>query len=522
MRNNLIISILVGISLVFAAAPVLAANFAIEPINGKIEVGQAISLSLNIKNADREINAVSGVVSYPKDLLEAVNVSKAGSILNFWIKEPAISSEKGQISFEGAVVSGGFRGTSGKIATLQFIARKTGTAALYVLKPRILANDGSGTDIAVSSSETKVVVQAALPPTVNPSATQKITSVGSPTHPDASLWYSDRNPSFAWQTQTGIIAVRTSIDNDPLGAPSADSEELPAGRKFKNLENGIWYFHIQFKNDQGWSKVYGARINIDATAPDDFTVKSVDGSPTGNPKPTITFGTGDLPSGVDRYLVEIDGKLINDTDEGSMTLPLLSVGRHRIKITAYDKAGNTKAAESDIEILPVIKPLIVDYPRELLPGYAVFLKGIFLPDSRVKIYIESLESGIKIEELKTDTAGKWMYFGRPLEAGLYSIWTRGFNALGGSEISDKVYIKISSDHIITIGGLSIGNGMALGICFSVILALLLLLFAVLLRMDRIKAHANACETNFPSLVKNQNTIRGFRGFHRKIHLKIKE
>ena len=86
-----------------------AATLYFSPASGSHPVGKAISVSVFVSSTDQAINAVSGVVSFPKDKLEVTGLSKGGSILSLWVQEPSFSNGAGTASFEGIVLNPGFR-----------------------------------------------------------------------------------------------------------------------------------------------------------------------------------------------------------------------------------------------------------------------------------------------------------------------------------------------------------------------------------------------------------------------------
>jgi hypothetical protein len=92
------------------------------------------------------MNAASGSLSFSKDVIEVVSISKSGSIFNLWVQEPQYSNAMGVVSFEGIVLNPGFNGT-GKILSITFRAKNAGTGKFSFSNGSILANDGNGTNI---------------------------------------------------------------------------------------------------------------------------------------------------------------------------------------------------------------------------------------------------------------------------------------------------------------------------------------------------------------------------------------
>lgn len=107
-------------------------------------MGQRVIVNVTV-SSDVSMNAASGVLSFPTDMLSVEYVNK-GSVLNFWVTEPSYSNASGRINFEGVSLSG-FQGSNGSVLTVAFRAKKTGTGTIAFESGQILANDGQGTDI---------------------------------------------------------------------------------------------------------------------------------------------------------------------------------------------------------------------------------------------------------------------------------------------------------------------------------------------------------------------------------------
>ena len=134
----------------FTASPALAQNTKSSTLffsipSTQVREGQKITVEVKVGSPSESINAVSGVVSYPADLLHVVSLSKDKSIVNLWTEEPKLRSSN--ILFEGIILNPGFQGASGTIFQINFEAEKAGVVSLSFNEGSILANDGRGTNI---------------------------------------------------------------------------------------------------------------------------------------------------------------------------------------------------------------------------------------------------------------------------------------------------------------------------------------------------------------------------------------
>jgi hypothetical protein len=127
---------------------VAAANLSIIPASGTYKVGDVITVKVVI-TSDVLSNAVSSKVKISPTYFSVQTISKANSVLNFWVTEPSFDKVSGTVDFEGVALSG-FQGSSGTIGTIQLKALQIGTGNISFQSGQILADDGEGTDITGS------------------------------------------------------------------------------------------------------------------------------------------------------------------------------------------------------------------------------------------------------------------------------------------------------------------------------------------------------------------------------------
>ncbi len=115
------------------------------PVPRQVEVGERFSVSVKVGSGTEYINAISGAISFPENLVRLISVSKEKSIINLWITEPTAGRNK--ILFEGIVLNPGFLGNSGLAFNITFEAKNPGNAVLNFTEGAILANDGRGSNV---------------------------------------------------------------------------------------------------------------------------------------------------------------------------------------------------------------------------------------------------------------------------------------------------------------------------------------------------------------------------------------
>lgn len=140
-------------TLVFFVMPklVLGASLSLSPASGKVELGGVLTARVLVSGGDVSLNAVSGDLAFPATIFAIESVSKANSILNFWVTEPTFSKSAGTVHFEGVSLSG-YKGNSGTVVTVTLRAIKEGSGSATFKTSQILANDGEGSDITSGTS----------------------------------------------------------------------------------------------------------------------------------------------------------------------------------------------------------------------------------------------------------------------------------------------------------------------------------------------------------------------------------
>ncbi len=127
-----------------------AASLGFSPSSGSFEVGKTFTVSVVTSSTDASVNAFSGTIRYPREMLEYVSSSKSNSIIDQWLPPgaagPTVRTSDGVINFEGVAI-GGFQGNSGELFKVTFRVKKTGTAELAFTSGAVLANDGTGSDV---------------------------------------------------------------------------------------------------------------------------------------------------------------------------------------------------------------------------------------------------------------------------------------------------------------------------------------------------------------------------------------
>ncbi len=329
------------------------------------QVGDNVSVRVSVASPGQAINAVSGTLKFPADKLQVVSLSKASSVVNLWVQEPAFSNTTGEVNFEGAILNPGFVGASGLALTINFKAKKEGTVNLNYSVGSILANDGQGTNVLGKLGQLNLTIKPATAvPTVPVSPTPKPNSadltplaVISTTHTDETKWYNNSLPEFSWVVPTGVTALNLSLDQKDNTDPAEQVAGNTSSYKAPNaLTDGEWYFHIKYKVGGNWSPITHRKLQIDTGVPEKLNINEIKQTEIG--KASFAYDGSDQASGIDRFEFQVDGASPANLNETSGIYNTLSLadGAHTLLVKVFDRAGNVATKKIDFQIGGAVSP----------------------------------------------------------------------------------------------------------------------------------------------------------------------
>jgi len=470
-----------------------AASFNLTLDKQSFSIGEDFTVNLRIDSQGVAVNAAQGTIQYPSDILEVRSIDKATSVFNFWLQDPIEAPDKKSISFTGGS-TGGLSGTSLNVVKIVFRVKGVGTGSINVNNGAITASDGSGTNVLVGSkgvdivsasgggqSNTQVTAVAPVIPPIVPITRVAVPSQKLPVKPDVMVglypdptgWNNASAPFLVqWSLPADITAVATSVNKDPAAEPSR-SEGLFDNKTFPPLDTGIWYLHVQFRNNIGWGPVAHYRIAIDTIPPLPFSIALSSGASSTDPQPTVSFSTSDQPSGVEEYDLQIgDADPVPVTEE-SVKLPLQAPGRHVVRVIARDKAGNSTEAIADVDIIPIESPKIGFVSKSVYIGEGgLEVRGSGVPEYSVVVSIKDIvgEGTVSSASVSVDEDGNWFSkIDEPLKKGKYFVEVISRDDRGAISLpvrSDMV--AVSAKPIVIFAGIGVTPG-ALFIIITILL-----------------------------------------------------
>jgi hypothetical protein len=463
-----------------------AASLYFSPSSGSYDVGTTLSVSVYISSANQAMNAASGLISFPTDKLQIISLSKTGSIFTLWVQEPSFSNSIGTVNFEGIVLNPGFTGSGGKIITMNFRVKAAGVSSLSFSSGSVLANDGSGTNILENSDNAQFSfggVIPSVPRSTTPSSVADVPAapqISSPTHPDPNAWYQQKNAKFTWQVPIGVTSIRLLVNKNASVTPTIVYGSTISEKEIADLTDGISYFHIQFRNTNGWGGISHFRFQIDTEKPSRFDISEISRKDLTEPKVKFIFDAKDATSGIDHYEIQIDnGSPEVWKDDGSHLYETIAIepGKHTLIAKAVDKAGNLLANSEEFIVEALNSPTIIDYTKELQSGEPLIVHGSTYPNNKVIIGLQRENDDSKSFTTQSDLDGKFTFItdGR-LTNGIYSLWAEVVDSRGAKSLpSEKITIAVAKSVIFRVGSWAVSF---LAILVPLVALIVLLLFIV--------------------------------------------
>lgn len=456
--------IVLFLAVILLPGSVLAATMSVTPATGVYNAGATFTARVVVNTAGKSINAAEGTVKFNPSELTVVSVDRSGSIFNLWVTEPTFSNSAGTVSFSGGLPSG-YTGGAGTVFSITFRTKAAGAPKVSLTGGSVLANDGMGTNVLTSMSGGTYTVQA--PSTtpeqevvieyVAPANTPAAPQITSSTHEGGDSWSKNKTAKLAWNLPSGIEAVRTLLDSSASAIPTKVYDSPISNIELTDLPEGVSYFHLQFKNADGWGKVTHYRLAVDTEAPSEFTITTAEGTESANPVQTLGLKVTDTASGIARYMVRIDNdeafEYIDKDATGKITLPTLAPGYHAVIIEAFDRANNSIIATHSFTIESFSKPEFTEYPTEINEEVIPVLRGTTRAGAAVEVSINKIGAEPVVYQMTADENGVFTVIpSGTFQSGVYEITARATDTYGAkSEVSDPIRIAVQQPGYLQIG-----------------------------------------------------------------------
>jgi len=127
----------------FKSQLIQATEINIIPLQWEAGINQNLEINISLTVGEESINAISGEIIFPEELLEFKDIKDGNSIINFWIEKPHLK-ERNKIVFAG-MIPGGFSNNNGLLFSLIFKTKKEGNGVIELRNVESFLNDGIGT-----------------------------------------------------------------------------------------------------------------------------------------------------------------------------------------------------------------------------------------------------------------------------------------------------------------------------------------------------------------------------------------
>ncbi len=359
---------LMGSFLFFSRAS--AATLSVSPAAGTFTAGSTFDVSVYLNTESQSVNAVRTFLSFPPDKLQLVSKGTGPSIIAVYTSPPRFDNQAGIIDLQGGI-PGGINVSSGVITTFTFRVKTVGTAILrFRDESTVLLNDGQGTEALRRKQDG--IYELVLPPPAGP-------IVSSPTHPEQGKWYSNITATLVWAPEDpAVTAYSYVINTNPTDTPDDISEGAKTSVTYRNLSDGMHFFHIKALRAGAWGGVTHFAVDIDSSPPAEFPIEIIPGARTARRQPVIQFATTDALSGLDHYELKLIPLTVKTNEQPlfiEATSPyitsLLEFGSYDVVVRAYDKAGNYREALRKLKIVSNVFRFIGERGLEIRSTWVV-------------------------------------------------------------------------------------------------------------------------------------------------------
>jgi len=465
-----------------------ASTLNISPATGVYTTGSTFTVRVTVNTKGAPINAADGTLSFNPRELQVVSVSRASSIFNLWTTEPTFSNSAGTISFSGGTPTG-YTGSGGTIMSITFRTLGAGSPRVSMSSGSVLAADGRGTNVLTTMGSGAYTVSAvenapapeAIVEFVPPANTPAAPKIISETHGDPTGWSNNRTARLSWSVPGDVEAVRTLLDQNPTSIPTKVYDSPIRDITIDDLPEGVSYFHIQFRNEEGWGRVAHYRLAVDTSAPENLVVVLAPDSNLANPTQTLIATTsGVLGAPIKSFKVTVndgDTRTIENTDNGMIKLDGLTPGQQVLRIEAIDAAGNTTSTSFTFEIESFEAPRFDEIPLVVNSGVLPVFTGTTRPDAQVRVIITPDDATPLEFTVPSDDKGVFRFVpDSRFNDGVYTVKAQATDAFGAqSDFSSEVSFVVQPPGFVRLGGVLVSF-------FSVLIPVIALLFLTLMML----------------------------------------
>jgi len=372
-----------------------AADLYMTPASGSYSVGDTFKVSLYVDTKNVPINTVEAYLSFPNDLLSVTSVSKANSILNFWVQEPTFSNTAGTVSLSGGLPTPGYTGGYGDVSDIYFMVKKAGSATISFSSGSVRANDGLGTDVLQNGMRANFtfVPKQEVQPVVSPSNAN---------------------------TVSNTTAVAPAAQ--PLPSNFSVKEITRADLTYPQAKFILSATNLNLKN--------GKLVKYDISNIDHYSFQIDQNTP----------------------------ELWNDDGTHIYETPVLAPGSHTLIAKAFDLSGNFIGTSTDVIIKPLDVPSVTDYSKEVSLSGNIMIRGTTYPRGQVVVSLQRENETAKTLIVQANPDGEFFFVSDQQNSiGTYTAWVYALDNRGAKSFpGNKITMLVKASTLVQFTNWSTG------------------------------------------------------------------
>ena len=319
------------------------ATIAINPDSSAVDLSHENIVSVDIRTGGESINVVDATLQYDPTIARVVAIRTTRSFCHhdFFI-EREIDNEKGKVHVVCGLPTPGFNELQGNVFELVFQPLISGRLIMrFGEETKILANDGLGTDVLRNSTDASFLIAE---------EGRSRVFIFSPSHPNITRWYNNRQLLFVW---VDFDSRKYSYVLDKKSDTKPNEEGLidDTSASFEVPEDGLYYFHLLYKDKDGTSPVSHYPVRIDSTPPEAPLINASASEAAVGDVIRFDFSSKDELGGFHRaFYVKLrkDGVFFPTGRQLFVAFP--KKGEHTVTVRVFDRANNYSESQKVIKI----------------------------------------------------------------------------------------------------------------------------------------------------------------------------
>jgi hypothetical protein len=285
MRIIRFIFVLLSISTTFPLVSQAAILELSSPATSLLTPQTQFEVTVHIDTEQESLNAFSGSIQFPANLLALQSIRDGGSIIGFWIERPTeqpITSFTHAVRFSGTI-PGGFTG-KGKLFSLVFQAvSENPTVAINATELVSLKNDGYGTQVETQSAPINFTITQPTDTGDTAEPTTAVTELIDTTPPKEFATQITQDPSLYENNWVAIFETtdpESGIDHYEI---QESESPIPLGQGWSTVNSPYLlqdqerksYTHIKAVNRVGLSTITTIQPLVTKKVPITITIQTV-------------------------------------------------------------------------------------------------------------------------------------------------------------------------------------------------------------------------------------------------------